>query len=137
MGYNNPIGTLWTQVATIWGSSPGGQVECLVSLGTGKPMVPDYGTSAYDLGQRLLEIATDSEDKADEFYEHHRVDLGRNRYFRFNVDRGLENIDLGEAQQKGRIVEVTKKWLSNGRVFDDMEDCAKSLANRECMSIFA
>ncbi|KAK4692774.1 hypothetical protein P7C71_g4499, partial [Lecanoromycetidae sp. Uapishka_2] len=134
MGYNNPIGVLWTQIATVWPSS---NVDCLVSLGTGKPVVPDYGTSAYDLGQRLLEIATDSEDKADEFYEHHRRDLGRDRYFRFNVDRGLEHVDLGEARQKDRIVEVTKIWLKNGRVFDEMEDCAKSLASRECMSTFA
>lgn len=62
---------------------------------------------------------------------------GRNRYFRFNVDRGLEDVELGEAQQKGRIIEVTKNWLNNGRVFDDMEDCAKSIASRECMSVFA
>ena len=45
--------------------------------------------------------------------------------------------NLGEAAQKGRIIEVTKKWLSNGRVFDDLEDCAKNLASRECMSMFA
>lgn len=137
LGYNNPIGVLWTQVSTIWGSSSERLVDCLVSLGTGKPKVPKYNAGAYDLFQRLLEISGDSEEKANEFYEHHRADLGRNRYFRFNVDRGLEDVELGEAQQKGWIIEVTRDWLNKGQVFDDMEHCARSLANRECMSVFA
>jgi len=101
MGYNNPTGVLWTQAATVFGTPLSSKVTCLVSVGTGKPVVPDYGDGAYDLGKRLLEIATDSEDKADEFYEHHRDDLGRNRYFRFNVDRGLENVGLGEPRGSG------------------------------------
>ena len=137
LGYNNPVGELWTQAADVWKGPLESKVECVVSIGTGKPTLPDYGTSAIDLGKRLLAIATDSENIAEQFYQHHRHDLGRRRYYRFNVDRGLENVDLGEAKQKARIIEVTKEYVKEGEVFDKMEDCAEKLAIRECLSTFA
>ena len=138
LGYNNPIGELWTQAADVWKGPLDGKVGCVVSIGTGKPTVPDYGKGPIDLGKRLLALATDSENMAKDFYQHHRYDLGRLRYFRFNVEQGLENVDLGEAKQKTRIIEVTKEYLlNNGEVFDKMEDCAAKLAERECLSAFA
>ena len=137
LGYNNPVEELWIQATNVWKGPLAEKIDRLVSIGTGKPVIPDYGTAALDLGKRLLAIATNSEDIADRFYENRRHDIGRNRYFRFNVDRGLEDVELGEAKQKGRIIEVTKKYLDNGKVFDEMEDCVEKLASRECSSIFA
>ena len=100
--------------------------------------MPDYNTGARDLLNRLRKIATDSRDTAEDFYEAHRYDIGRARkYFRFNVEQGLENVDLGEAQQKARIIEVTKNYLAKGKVFDELEDCSEKLATRECLSTFA
>ena len=137
LGYNNPVGQLWNQAAHIFKGPLEGKVQCLVSIGTGEPIIPDYNTGAKDLFKRLQKIATDSRDTADDFYEAHRYDLGRARYFRFNVEQGLENVDLGEIQQKARIIEVTKIYLGKGRVFDELEDCTERLATRECLSTFA
>ena len=137
LGYNNPVAQLWTQAAHVFNGSLEGKVQCLISIGTGEPSVPDYDTGAVDLFQRLKKIASDSRDIAENFYEAHRYDLGRSKYFRFNVEQGLENVDLGEAQQKSRIIELTKVYLGRGEVYDKMEDCTAQMATRECLSTFA
>lgn len=137
LGYNNPVGQLWNQAAHEFGGPLEGKVQCLVSIGTGEPGVPDYDIGAKDLLKRLQKIATDSRDTAEAFYEARRYDLGRSRYFRFNVEQGLEDIELGEAQQKARIIELTKIYLAKGKVYDEMEDCTAKLAIRECLSTFA
>ena len=138
LGDNNPVGELWTQTEYVWpGAAARSGIECLVSIGTGKPSVPNYGTGAVDLGKRLLHVATESERSARRFYDHHRHDLGRQRYYRFNVDRGLEDVELGEAKEKARIIRVTKDYMNDGEVHEKVQDCTERLASRECLSLFA
>ena len=137
LGYNNPVSQLWNQANLVYGGPIGGRVDCLISVGTGEPAAPDYTSSAKDLFKMLQELATECKKTAEEFYANHKYDLGRQKYFRSNVDHGSENIDLGEAKQTSRIIELTKNYLSVGRVYDEIEDCTAILAARECPSIFA
>ena len=138
LGFNNPVEQLWNQATTVWQGPIDKKVDCLVSIGTGDPVVPDYDEGVQDLGRRLLSLATDSRNTAQRFYELRRYDLGRKRYFRFNVLKGLESIQFGEARQKDRIIEVTKAYLvDDGEVYDKVTDCSTILKRRDCTSAFA
>ena len=138
-GDNNPIRQLWHQAAGVWEDPLERKINCVVSIGTGKPSLPAYGPSAKDLASRFLEIATECDKTAREFYNEHRHALGgaEPRYFRFTVERGLENVGLDESTKKGRIIEATKEYLNDGEVFDKLEKCAERLAPRQSVSAFA
>ncbi|KAM0805350.1 phospholipase [Usnea florida] len=132
LGYNNPIRQLWTEAGDIWGGPLERKIDCLVSLGTGKPALGDFGPGVRDLGRRLLGVATETQQTADQFYNDRRPDLlEEQRYYRFNVDRGLTNIGLEEAQKKATIIRATKEYLRDGETFDKMRMCVGKLASRQ------
>ena len=108
------------------------KIDCLVSLGTGKPTLGDIGSGVLDLGKRLSEIATETQKTAGQFYNDHRLDLVKElRYYRFNVDRGVENVGLEEAQKKALIIRATKDYLQDGETFVKMGSCVEKLASRQ------
>ena len=75
LGYNNPVRQLWTEAGDIWGGHLERKIDCLVSLGTGKPALGDFGPGVLDLGQRLLDVATETQKTADQFFNDRRLDL--------------------------------------------------------------
>ena len=54
------------------------------------------------------------------------------RYYRFNVDRGLEDIGLEESKKKREIAAATGRYIALQAVFKQMKACAGNLAGREC-----
>lgn len=83
-----------------------------------------------DVGKTLLAIATETEDTAEIFAREHR-DLARDkRYFRFNVDKGLEKISLEETQRKDVIVAATRRYLESQAVYEQMLACRENLSGR-------
>ena len=138
LGYNNPVQQLWTEAGDIWGKNLERKIDCLVSLGTGKPALGDFAPAVKDLGQRLVDVATETQKTAVQFYNDRRSDLvEESRYYRFNVDQGLVNIGLEEAQKKAIIIRATKEYLRDGETFDKMGMCVGKLASRQCSSSFA
>ena len=141
LGYNNPIRQLWTEAGDVWGGPETpleSKIACIVSIGTGKPVLRDFSSGVLDMGQRLLAISTESETTASQFYNDHRQGLVRaQRYYRFNVEKGLENIGLEEAKETARIIRATKDYLVDGEVFVKLGFCAEKMAMRECTSSLA
>ena len=138
LGHNNPIRQLWTEAGDVWGGPLDDKIACIVSIGTGKPALGDFTSSALDLGKRLLAVSTESEVTAGQFYNDHRYGLVKShRYHRFNVEKGLTKIGLQEAKEKSMIIRATKEYLKGGEIFDKVEACSETLAARECMSTFA
>ena len=138
LGYNNPIRQLWTEAGDVWGGPLDGKIACVVSIGTGKPALGDFGPSVLDMGKRLVVVSTESDKTAGQFYNDHRYGLVRShRYYRFNVEHGLEKIGLEEAREKSVIIRATKDYLKDGEVFDKMENCSEKLSARECAYSFA
>ena len=126
------------EAGDIWGGPLERKIDCLVSLGTGKPALGAFGPGVPDLGRRLLGVATETQQTADQFYNDRGPDLvEEQRYYRFNVDRGLANIGLEEAQKKAVIIRATKEYLRDGETFDKMKMCVGKLASRQCLSSFA
>ena len=114
------------------------KIDCLVSLGTGKPTLGDFAPTVKDLGARLVHVATETQETAVQFYNDRRSDLvEESRYYRFNVDQGLANVGLEEAQKKAIIIRATKEYLRDGETFDKMGMCVGKLASRQCLSSFA
>ena len=138
LGYNNPIRQMWTEAGFVEGGPLDNKIACIVSIGTGKPSLGDFGPGILDMGKRLIAVSTECETTARQFYNEHRYGLVRDRrYYRFNVDKGLENIGLEEAREKARIIRATKEYLKDGETFDKMVECSEQLSARQCVSSFA
>ncbi|KAF3034823.1 hypothetical protein E8E11_000639 [Didymella keratinophila] len=139
-GANNPINYLWNQAKDFW--QPKGaleaEIQCLVSIGTGEPPLVPFGDSLVEVFATLKNMATDTETTAETFRVAHNSDLvSSQRYFRFNVRRGLENVGLEEAAELGTINSATRRYLAGDEDRDRLLRCADNLRHRECMPNFA
>jgi hypothetical protein len=96
-GANNPVGEVWNQAKDMWPHEPfETSVKCLVSIGTGVPSLKPFGKNLLEVGQAFFAIATETEKTAERFARHNSRLGNEGRYFRFNVIRGLEDIELEE-----------------------------------------
>lgn len=134
-GANNPIRQVWNQAQLMWGPQPlEGRIKCIVSIGTGVPSLKPFRDDVLHIGETLVAIATETEQTAEEFRQDksHLEDNGQ--YYRFNVDRGLEEIGLEESKKRKEIAAATRRYVGSQGVFKQMQACAKNMAGRECQS---
>ena len=112
LGYNNPIRALIEETSHIW---PDRQIGCIVSIGTGMPVSRDVGRTIKPLFDTVREMATDTEKVAREFEEEMKHKYGNEQkvYFRFNVQRGLEQVGLEEWKEMERIKVATQDYLKS------------------------
>lgn len=81
------------------------------------------------LGRTLVNLATETEKTARIFAENHpdfRAE-GRERYFRFNVSDGLQDVGLEEYQKTGQLAAATTRYLNRYEVLKDLKASIKSL----------
>jgi hypothetical protein len=136
-GANNPIRELWNEAKYVWREEPlEGNIKCLVSTGTGVSSLTPFGSSPLEIVKTLKEMATETERAAESFHKEHSELDDRNRYFRFNVLHGLENIGLEDAKSKAAIMAATRRFVRLQAVAKQMEQCGANLNERECMSTF-
>jgi predicted acylesterase/phospholipase RssA len=132
-GANNPVWEVWNQAQLIWGPQPlEGRIKCLVSIGTGVPSLKPFRDDVFHIGNTLVAIATETGQTAERFRrdKSHLADSGR--YYRFNVDRGLEEIGLEESRKRKEIAAATRCYVGSQDVFKKMQACADNMAGREC-----
>lgn len=134
-GANNPIYELWKQARDVWGSKRlQTSLRCLVSVGTGVPLLNPVRDHVRGIGKTLAKIATDTESTAEQFH-HDKADLAdEGRYYRFNVTRGLEYVGLEESKKRREIMEATDGYLTLFEVSKQMKACAYRLARKQCQS---
>ncbi|KAL2072095.1 hypothetical protein VTL71DRAFT_11438 [Oculimacula yallundae] len=129
-GVNNPIYELWNEAQDLWkftDSSLESSVKCLVSIGTGVPSLTSFDDSIIGIAKMLTKIATETEMTAERFARD-KVTLGNSgRYYRFNVDRGLENIGLESTKEKGAISAATGRYIESQAVFKQFIACAEMM----------
>ena len=137
-GANNPINELWNEAKDVWDAEPiQGNLNTLISIGTGVPSVEPFKTNLLEIGQTLIRISTQTEQTAEIFQRNHSDLDDNNRYFRFNVRNGLEGIGLEDSAQRDAVMTLTERYLQSQDVFKVMRCCAKGLAERECASLHA
>jgi predicted acylesterase/phospholipase RssA len=132
-GANNPVREMWDQAQVAWGPEPlEGRVKCLVSIGTGVPSLKPFKDDVLHIGATLVAIATETEQTAERFKRERPLLDSTGRYYRFNVNRGLENIGLEEAKKKNEIAAATRRYIAMQAVHTQLQACACSTASRAC-----
>lgn len=118
-GYNNPTLEIFDEVR-IMNNNNSGSVNLVVSVGTGKKNKVSRWTNSRLSALRYIrylnfakEWATESESMHKQMLkEQNNVDF---HYFRFNVDKGLDDIKLDEWRARGKIKVTLGKCVGSIR----------------------
>jgi predicted acylesterase/phospholipase RssA len=122
MKNNNPVWVLYNEVHNEW---PDAEIACIVSVGTGIPETRPLGNGLREVMESCVAIAVETEDTARLFRTAHKNLEGR--YFRFNVEQGLQGIALDEWNHFDRMDAATQLYLSD--MSDQLGLCAAKLAS--------
>lgn len=138
-GANNPINHLWTEAEDVFSRGPDWKLEdniqCLVSIGTGQLDLTAFDESlAKFFTETLVSITTNSDTIAEQFQRHHSQLFRQRVAFRFNVDRGLEDIGLEEASKADVIRSATRRYIQLEGIFSSISDCTLRLMAKYSMS---
>jgi len=121
-GYNNPTEVALYQAHSIWPNRD----TIILSLGTGTQKIVDttgrnhWGQFA-DLSQKLIESCEHVHDRL--FRSQHPLS-----YFRFSVDRGLEEVGVKEwkeAGDDGRLAGITSAYLRKAEIDRHLNYCVQ------------
>lgn len=108
---------------------PQRKVACIVSIGTGLARVvrfPDAPkTSPLKLVDALTKMATESDTTAERVQARYRE--AHDTYFRFSVDRGLENIDLAECENIPNVRTYTTGYIRQATVSAHIDTVVKAM----------
>ncbi|KAH8745706.1 kinase subdomain-containing protein, partial [Hyaloscypha sp. PMI_1271] len=129
LGSNNPVDEVEGEAANIWCSETGDLkplVKCFISIGTGNPGNKAFKDSAI-LRQTVVEIAIETESTEKKFIARWAKHFDEKRYFRFNVEQGLQSIGLDEYKQKGSIEAVTEGYLTHEAQRFRVRDCIQNM----------
>ncbi|KMK63757.1 hypothetical protein Y699_09530 [Aspergillus fumigatus Z5] len=135
LGANNPVDEVEGEASNIWCSETGDLkplVKCFISIGTGNPGKKPFEDSVVKfLGQTLVQIATETENTERRFIARWAKHFDEKRYFRFNVEQGLQEIGLEEYKKKGVIEAVTDGYLTHLTQKFRVRDCIQSMKLKE------
>jgi hypothetical protein len=119
VGYNNPTEIALEESHKIW---PERKIDVLLSLGTGSQQIVDVGRgeNLTPISQRLVESCE---------AVHNRLLSSPNPlpYFRFSVDRGLDDIGVRKWSQTGRLTNVTSGYLRAAKICSDLQLCVRAI----------
>lgn len=139
LGANNPVDEVEGEAANIWCSGTGDikpLVKCFISIGTGNPSKKAIEDNMLRfLSKILVGIATETEDTERKFVARWAKHFDEKRYFRFNVDHGLQEVDLAEYKEQGRIEAATDEFLRHQAQKFRVRDCVENLRQKQSVYI--
>lgn len=130
LGANNPVDEVEGEATEIWCPDTGNLqplVKCFISIGTGVPSTDVIGDRVDKFLSTLAKMATETEDTAEKFVRRWRQHYREGRYFRFNVDQGLQTVGMKEYKAKGTIEGVTNRYLDSQAQRLPIERCVANL----------
>ncbi|KAI4599644.1 hypothetical protein KJ359_001741 [Pestalotiopsis sp. 9143b] len=117
LGANNPVDEVEGEASNIWcpdGNDLKPLVKCFISIGTGNPGKRSFEEGMADyLAQTVVQIATETEATETKFIARWMKHFDEKRYFRLNVDQGLQDIGLVEYEKEGAIEAATDSYLGH------------------------
>ncbi|KAL5591351.1 hypothetical protein FOVSG1_010240 [Fusarium oxysporum f. sp. vasinfectum] len=116
LGANNPVDQVEEEAMEIWCPSSGNLqplVKCFISIGTGKLPAYNIDDRVDKLIGALAKMATDAEKIAEASTKRWRQHFEQGRYFRFNVEHGLQNVGMKEYRKRREIQAATDKYLDS------------------------
>lgn len=139
LGANNPVDEVEGEASNIWCSETGDLkplVKCFISIGTGKPGVKAIEDNMLKfLSRTLVDLATDTENTERKFIAKWRQHYDEKRYFRFNVEQGLQGLGLAEYKEQGTIESATDSYLSHQAQRFRVRDCVLNLRQKQSVYI--
>jgi hypothetical protein len=106
-------------------------VKCFIFIGMGNPGVKEVEDNMFKLlSKTLVQISTETEETAKKFIARWRQHYDSNRYFRFNVDQGLQDVGLAQHTKRGNVKVVTDEYLEHQAQTFQMRDCVKNLRSK-------
>jgi len=133
LGANNPVWEVWGEAREAWPSEIPleKRIGCFVSIGTGKLGSEPLGTWPWEVARSLKDLCTETEETADKFASNNPNLLETGRYYRFNVEQGLEKVGLAEVQEKAAIADFTHKYLNRQKIRVQVQACVKAMSRRK------
>ena len=127
---NNPVNEALNEVAR-HAEFQNREIGCVVSIGTGITKTSGVSSNLLVFLKQSLDMMTSSEEIADTFAA---SDLGARllaskRYFRFNVQQGLQEFEMHELDRTGEMDALTTAYLRKHECARAIADCAESLLN--------
>jgi predicted acylesterase/phospholipase RssA len=136
---NNPVEQVEEEASDIWCETSGSLqplVKCFISIGTGNPGKKALENNiAKFLSKSLVEIATETEATAERFVSRWREPSENHRYFRYNVDQGLQEVDLAEYKSANVIETTTSEYMGEQRQESSVLHCVQNLKQKESVYI--
>lgn len=130
-GLNNPVEVVLDEAKAIWPDAIS-RIQCIVSIGTGVPDLKDFGDNLKEVVDTLKAISTETEETEKRFFKYHR-NLGvGDRYFRYNVQHGLGDIDL-DQHKAAQIEAATERYLQIPQIKGTIDAFAAVRAPNTCM----
>jgi predicted acylesterase/phospholipase RssA len=138
-GANNPVDEVEGEASTIWCSETGDLkplVKCFISIGTGNPGKKPFEDSMLKfLSRTVVQIATETEATEQKFIARWARHFDEKRYFRFNVEQGLQDIGLEEYKKKGAIAAASESYLKHTDRKLRVRDCIQNLKQKQSVYI--
>ncbi|KAJ6197791.1 kinase subdomain-containing protein [Bipolaris maydis] len=135
LGANNPVDEVEGEAANIWSPNTGDLkplVKCFISIGTGHPSKKALEDNIGKfLSKSLVGIATETEETERKFIARWAKHYDEKRYFRFNVDQGLQEVGLAEYKEQGRIEAATGEYLQHQAQKFRVRDCIENLQQKQ------
>lgn len=137
LGANNPVEEVEGEATNIWGTGTSDLkplVKCFISIGTGNPGREAINDNAFKfLSKTLARMVTETEETEKRFIARWAKHFDEKRYFRFNVDQGLQGVGLAEYKVQGRIEAATDEYLRHQAQKSKVRDCVQNLRQKECV----
>ena len=141
-GANNPVDEVYIEAGNVWDQEGGHMsnlLKCFVSIGTGNPGLEPMKESVWGfLTGTLADLVTETERTGEKFMRRHKdiaTPNGTQRFFRFNVEQGLQGVGLEEYLRQGEIEAVTKRYMESLQQRTMVNMCAENLKLKECLSL--
>lgn len=135
LGANNPVEEVEGEASNIWCAETGDLkplVKCFISIGTGNPGKKAFEDSmAKFLSETVVQIATETENTERKFIARYAKHFDEKRYFRFNVEQGLQNIGLDEYKKKGAMEAATEGYITHKDRYFRVRDCIQNLSLKQ------
>ncbi|KZF26958.1 FabD/lysophospholipase-like protein [Xylona heveae TC161] len=131
---NNPAEEVEREASDIWCADTAelmSLVKCFVSVGTGDPGMKGVNDNIKGITKTLLEMATETEKTADRIAARWRKYHEDGRYFRFNVQQGLQGVDMAEFREREKIAGATCRYLKQTELQSRMRKCVRNLQGKQ------
>jgi predicted acylesterase/phospholipase RssA len=135
LGANNPVDEVEEKASNIWCSESHDLrllIKCFVSIGTGhlgKKAIEDNMLKF--LSETLVGIATETEKTERKFIARWAQHFAKKRYFRFNVEKGLQDVGLAECKERRVIEAATDEYLQHIQQKSRVRDCVHNLRQKQ------